>query len=253
MKEILNFKHWLIDIKGYSLKTVEVYTKYTNILVENNIDYVETMKKYSNTTNNTKRVILSSFKKYYEFINDSRKNEISLPKKEKRVQDYVTHDEYSKIIDFMQKHKTKSMGLVMIRLLFETGIRSTELLNIKVNDVFKNRLRIYGKNRLERFVFVCPSLEEKINALKKETIKKKEQYLFPIGYKALYKRIRNLSKKVDKILSPHMFRRGFATYCAERNIGIYQISLMMGHENINTTKNYIKCTYSEEMMSAIFK
>ena len=77
--------------------------------------------------------------------------------------------------------------------------------------------------------------------------------MFPIGYKALYKRIRNLSKKVDKILSPHMFRRGFATYCAERNIGIYQISLMMGHENINTTKNYIKCTYSEEMMSAIFK
>lgn len=251
--KIKNFKSWLINIKGYSLKTVDVYLKYANVLIENKCNYDLAMKMYAKTTNNTKRVILSSFKKYYEFIDDNRKLEISLPKKEKRAQDYVTIDEYVNLINFLENHKTKTFGLVLVRMLFETGVRSSELLNIKVTDVFKSRIRIYGKNRLERFVFVCESLEEMINELKNEAIKNKQKFLFPIGYKALYKRIKNLSKRVDKKLSPHMFRRGFATHCAKQNIGIFQISLMMGHENINTTKAYIKTGFSGEMMSNIFK
>lgn len=253
MKKLNNFKDWLINVKGYSYKTVEVYCKYAEILINHNENYFDAMKKYKYTTNNSKRVILSSFKKYYEFIDDKRKDEINLPKKEKRVQDYVTYEEYSKIISFITNHKTSIMSLAIIRLLFETGIRSAELLNIKTTDVYNNRIRIYGKNRLERFIFVCDSLAKLMNELVENRIKENKQKLFPITYKALYKRIRNLSKKINKDLSPHMFRRGFATHCITKNIGIFQISLMMGHENINTTKSYIKCSYSEEVMSSIFK
>ncbi|BAC44082.1 P35 lipoprotein promoter DNA invertase [Malacoplasma penetrans] len=253
MEKLKKFKEWLINIKGYSPKTIEVYCKYAHFLIENDENYFITMEKYKHTTNNSKRIILSSFKKYYEFTDDKRREEIELPKKEKRVQDYVTYDEYIKIIDFIKNHKSSNMSLAIIRLLFETGIRSAELLNIKTSDIYKNRIRIYGKNRLERFIYVCDSLEKILNQLVKKRNKENVDKVFPITYKALYKRVRNLSKKVNKKLSPHMFRRGFATHCIGKNIGIYQISLMMGHENINTTKNYIKCSYSEEMMSSIFK
>ncbi|MDE6562864.1 MAG: site-specific integrase, partial [Malacoplasma sp.] len=166
---------------------------------------------------------------------------------------YVSFEEYKQLINFVKNHKTTNISLIIIRLLFETGIRSSELLNIKTSDVFNNRIRIYGKNRLERFVFVCDSLAKIINDLKIKKIKNNNHKLFSIGYKALYKRINNLSKRINKKLSPHMFRRGFATHCTLQNIGIYQISQMMGHENINTTKNYIKCNLNEEIMATIFK
>lgn len=253
MNQIIKFKDWLINVKGYSIKTSEVYCKYAKVLIKNNNDYFLVMKKYSKTTNNTKRVILSSIKKYYEFIVDDRYKEIILPKKEKRVQDYVTYEEYVKIVEFIKKHKKNIMSLIIIRLLYETGIRSIELLNIKINDVYNNRIRIYGKNRLERFIYVCDSLAYLLKELVNKRIAENKEFLFPISYKALYRRIINLSKKINKNISPHMFRRGFATYCITKNIGIFQISLMMGHENINTTKNYIKCSYSEEIMSSIFK
>ncbi len=253
MKNANKFREWLLNIKGYSNKTAEVYYKYAKHLENNQRDYIEGMNKYRHTCNNTKRVILSAFKKYYEFIKDKRRNQIILPKKEKRVQDYVRFDEYKELINFVENHKTTNISLIIIRLLFETGIRSSELLNIKTSDVFNNRIRIYGKNRLERFVFVCDSLAKIINDLKIKKIKNNNHKLFSIGYKALYKRISNLSKRINKKLSPHMFRRGFATYCTLQNIGIYQISQMMGHENINTTKNYIKCNPTEELMTSIFK
>ena len=253
MDNTKKFKEWLLNIKGYSTKTADIYYKYAKHLEKHEKNYLEGMIKYKHTCNNTKRVILSAFKKYYEFIYDDRKNQIFLPKKEKRVQDYVSFDEYKELINFVKNHKTTNISLIIIRLLFETGIRSSELLNIKTSDVLNNRIRIYGKNRLERFVFVCDSLAKIINDLKLKKIKNNNHKLFSIGYKALYKRISNLSKRINKKLSPHMFRRGFATYCTLQNISIYQISQMMGHENINTTKSYIKCNLTEELMSSIFK
>ncbi|MDE7112032.1 MAG: hypothetical protein K2N92_00375, partial [Malacoplasma sp.] len=149
MDKINKFKDWLLNIKGYSNKTADVYFKYAKHLETNKKDYIISMSKYKHTCNNTKRVILSAFKKYYEFIKDKRKNQIILPKKEKRVQDYVSFEEYKQLINFVKNHKTTNISLIIIRLLFEIGIRSSELLNIKTSDVFNNRIRIYGKNRLE--------------------------------------------------------------------------------------------------------
>lgn len=236
----MKYYNYLFSLKGYSKLTCNLYLKYAKELKHFNNDYFVLLNKYKNTSNNTKRVIISAIKNYYEFIKDERINELKLPKKDTKIQEYVTYDEYLKIIDFYKSKNTLNnlKTLIMIRLLFETGIRSSELLNIKVCDIKFKQIIINGKNKKQRIIYLSDSLFDLI--LKKIELDK-NIILFNFSYKNLYKKISKIGYKIlNKKISPHMFRRGFATYCSLNNIDIFDICMLMGHENINTTKMYIK-------------
>jgi integrase/recombinase XerD len=131
--------------------------------------------------------------------------------------------------------------LLIIRLLYETGIRSNELLSINKQDINNNEIIIKGKGNKERIIYLSLNLKE----LLYEYINNGhiDGLLFKFKYKNLYKMISSLSKYLNKKISPHSFRRGFASYCINRNTNLYTLSQMMGHVDLNTTKNYI-CNYS---------
>lgn len=232
----MNFYDYLFNLKCYSVLTCKLYAKYANELISFNCDYFAMLKKYENVSNNTKRVIISAIKKYFKFIEDKRYCELELPKKEITVKDFVSFEEFNKLKAYLETKK-KIKNLTIIRLLFETGIRSQELLNIKKTDIINQSIIIKGKNKKQRIVYITESLF----ALLQKINFNDNEYLFSFSYKNLYKKINNLGKKVlHKKISPHMFRRGFATYCSTNKIDIYDICYLMGHENINTTKMYIK-------------
>lgn len=209
-------------------------------------------KNYKNTSVNTKRIILSAIKCYLKYIKDERYKEIELPKKEEKVTNYITYDEYRKMLEHLEKNSKRNIKkILLIKLLFETGLRSYEILNIKKGNIDNEKIRIFGKGKKERLVFFSNSLNVYLQHFLNNM--NENDNLFNFQYKNLYKLTKELGKKViNKNISPHMFRRGFATHCINLNIGIYEISIMMGHKNINTTRGYIRSESKIMLMKDIF-
>lgn len=209
-------------------------------------------KNYKNTSVNTKRIILSAIKCYLKYIKDERYKEIELPKKEEKVTNYITYDEYRKMLEHLEKNSKRNIKkILLIKLLFETGLRSYEILNIKKENIDNEKIRIFGKGKKERLVFFSNSLNVYLQHFLNNM--NENDNLFNFQYKNLYKLTKELGKKViNKNISPHMFRRGFATHCINLNIGIYEISIMMGHKNINTTRGYIRSESKIMLMKDIF-
>lgn len=236
----MTYKNYLKNIKGYTDSTIDCYSRYIFLLKQEDLDYERVLEKMKGNSNNTKRIALAAIKNYYKFVGDTRATKIEMPKKEIKVQQFVKYEEYISILLRINKRtKTGLSKYIMIKLLFETGIRASELLKIEKNNIIGNRIKISGKGRKERFVKTSPLLSIEISNYI-ETIDTKK--LFPFSYKNLYGKIKNISSD----LSPHMFRRGYAKHCHDNKISIYDISLSMGHSSIATTANYIKKT-SEEL------
>ena len=244
----MKYKNWLQNIKGYSNKTIEVYEGYAFKLEVMGMNYKKMINTYSDKSNSTKRLVLSAIKSYLIFKNDARASEIQLPKKNIVVSDYVTFNQYKEYLKKINK-KTK-MGFqkyLIVRLLFETGIRSSELLWITKTNILNNRIKIKGKGNKERFVNVSQWL---INDINEYIDSINTERLFPFGYKNLYSKIQRLDKKRN--LTPHMFRHGFAKYCNSKNVSIYDISISMGHSSIDTTAKYINKKSEDITIHTIF-
>lgn len=253
MNKIEKFREYLLNIKCYSLKTFSTYKPYIETFIANDLDYISIMNKcYKNTSQNTKRIILSAIKCYLKFIKDERYKEIELPKKEEKITNYITYEEYKKMLCYLEKNSCKNIKkILLIKLLFETGLRSYEILQIKKENIDNEKIRVFGKGKKERIVFFSNSLSVYLQYFTND--KNDVDHLFNFQYKNLYKLIKELGIKViGKTISPHMFRRGFATHCINQNIGIYELSIMMGHKNINTTRGYIRSESKIVLMKNIF-
>lgn len=244
----MKYNDWLKNIKGYSDRTIEVYGKYVFELKILGEDWERLICKYEMKSNSTKRLVLSAIKSYFVYKGDERAKEIFLPKKNIVVSDYVSFFEYKNYMSSINKRsKTGFQKYLIIRLLFETGIRSSELLWITRSNISGNKIKIKGKGNKERYIFVSSWLKAEIEEYIKTITTER---LFAFGYKNLYSKIQRLDK--TKSLTPHMFRHGFAKYCYEQGISIYDISLSMGHSNIDTTSKYINKNSEDVKIHTIF-
>lgn len=164
MEKIIEFKEYLKNIKGFSIKTIEIYVKYIEKLYENSLDYKKLLKTIESNSNNTKRIALSGVKCFYKFIKDIRYKEIELPKKISKILPYITNEEYKgMLIQVKKKSKKQYMKYIIIKLLYETGIRASELLSIKKSDIVNNSIIINGKGGSQRFVNVSNILFNELN------------------------------------------------------------------------------------------
>ena len=149
----MKYTDYLKKLKGFSSKTIIIYNKYAMMLEHHDLDYKKLYMSLPDYSNNTLRIIVSAMKSYYEFLKDDRKHELTLPKKEEKVKDYITFKEYNDLLKNVNPNcKTRIQLRLIIRLLFETGIRSEELLSIKVDDIYLNQIKINGKGKRERIV-----------------------------------------------------------------------------------------------------
>ncbi len=243
----VTYKEYLDKIKNHSHRTVNIYVKYAYRLERFGLDYKSMLIGSDEMSINSRRLMISAIKSYYKFLKDDRYKELELPRKEIVVKDFVSFDEYKNyLLKINRKTKMGFQKRIIVRLLFETGIRSSELLNLKKKNIKGNELHIFGKGRRQRKVKISSWLREEIE----EYTKNIDNILFNFGYKNLYNKIKILDK--TRKLSPHMFRRGYAKYCYEKDINIYDISLSMGHSNIETTVGYIKRSSEDVEIYKIF-
>ncbi|MFK5879989.1 MAG: tyrosine-type recombinase/integrase [Flavobacteriaceae bacterium] len=209
----------------------------------------------TNRTVNRKVSSLNTFYKYLQKTKQLEKNPLinhKALKVSKRVQVPFSEKEITSVINsFKKKSDFKSLrNRLIVELLYSTGIRRNELINIKVQDVdfFNNSLKVLGKRNKERIVPLLPSVKESIQIYLKErnliadnsdalfmTDKKKK--LYPtLVYRIINEYFSTVSSKVKK--SPHVLRHSFATHLLNEGADLNSVKELLGHSSLASTQEY---------------
>lgn len=256
-------KYTILNYKK-DLKEFIVFLKKETINNFNDIDYkllrfyLNDMfnKKYSSKTVSRHLSTLRTFFKFLKREGIIKSNPmilISNPKEEKKLPTYLNYKELENILDIPDK--TSVIGLrdaCILELLYSTGIRVGELVNIKVGDIdfSQNRIKILGKGNKERYVLFgnkCKDLlNEYLTNSRPKLSKQKNENLF-LNQRGTGISIRTTEKMVDDTVkrssikshvSPHTLRHTFATHMLDNGADLNSVSELLGHSNLNTTAIY---------------
>lgn len=213
-------------------------------------------KKYSSKTISRNLSSLRTFFKYLsheEIINFNPMVLISNPKQEKILPSYLNYKELDNILDIPDTNTVLGLrDASILELLYSTGIRVGELVNIKIKDIdfSNNRIKILGKGNKERYVLFGEKCKKLINRYLNESrpslLKVSCDYLYlntkgtPISIRTTQKIIDNIVKRssVKFNVSPHTLRHTFATHMLDNGADLNSVGELLGHSNLNTTSIY---------------
>ena len=248
---------YINHINKYLEYTKKKNINYKNITKDEIIDYLKYLdnQKLSNRSIGN---ILSSIRNYYDYMLDNKVisfnifKTISNPKMEKKLPNFLSYEDMRKIFDSIKTENILDYrNKLIIELLYATGIRVSELVNLKVNDINKNErsIRIFGKGRKERIVYYGEYADIALNDYL-DIRNSNNEYLIlnKDGNKIT---ARGIEKIIDKIVSdasinnnvsPHTFRHTFATHLLNNGADIKSVQELLGHNSLNTTEVYTHIT-----------
>lgn len=191
---------------------------------------------------------------------------LRMPQRHPRVAEF---EEIIKLIEapsHFERHKVVALrNRAMLETLFSTGMRISELLNLKLAQIDKTgRIFIRGKGKKERFVYLTPRAQNHIKEYLAIRGKSDSPYLFiPLRGKNAWQKDKKISsnyleEKVKKYrellglnipITVHGIRHAFATYLAESGANPAAIQILLGHESLDTTTRYVHASdrYAERM------
>lgn len=262
-------KAYTIDLNQYLefITTTEINQKIIN-------EYIHYLNKKYLKYKTIKRKIASvkafySYLEYEEIIDYSPFNKIKTKIKEPKLLPKIIQKDYiDKIIHLLLKDlknsktefqkKISLRNITLISVMFSTGIRVSELCNIKLKDIdlLEKKLKIFGKGSKERILYLGNSNVVQLCQMYltyNNTCKKNEYFFLNKFNKKLSEQtVRILLKKIESELelsthiTPHMFRHTFATTLLEKGVDIRYIQNILGHSSISTTQIYTYVTYSKQ-------
>ncbi|MBU1727895.1 site-specific integrase [Patescibacteria group bacterium] len=169
--------------------------------------------------------------------------EIPIKKKEKKLPNVISKEKIRAMIESTNNLKHK----LIVKLLYSSGLRLSELLNLKRQDIDFDRNLINvksGKGKKDRVTLIS-------NDLRLDLLKYYSNYQFNTEYilegrkgkytkKSVQKVLDNLGKSIGIKVTPHMLRHSFATHLLEQGTDIRIIQKLLGHSDLNTTEIYTK-------------
>ena len=264
------FINYLIIDKKYTQATTNSYRtqleKFYKIINKKVVDITKNdLKdyiKYLNDENLKEKSIshnISVLRSYFKFliiekkINENPSLFIELPKIPKTLPNVLTTQEVDKLLDIKITDKYSSRNKAMLELLYSSGLRVSELINLKLNDIsFEEALvRVYGKGNKERIIpigdIAIKYTKQYVEEYRVKLIKKiQTEYLFlssrgtKMSRQAFFKIIKQLAneKNIKKDFSPHTLRHSFATHMLNGGADLRSVQELLGHSNISTTQIY---------------
>ena len=260
--DYLKFERKLSDntLKSYlnDLKDFDLYfngnvkdLKYKDIS-----DYINSLKDLNARSVAHYITVINSF--YLFLIDESIIDEnpclnIISPKIPKKLPNYLSEDEIDNLLDIRLVTPYDYRNKAMLELLYATGVRITELINLKVSDVdlFNCFIRVFGKGKKERIVpisdlavkYLTIYIEDYRNMILKEH---DSEYLFisnsykNISRQGFFKILKAECERcgIEKTVSPHVLRHSFATHMLKHGADLRIIQELLGHEDISTTQIY---------------
>lgn len=179
---------------------------------------------------------------------------IETPKYEKKLPDVLDVEEVIQLLE--TPDLTKNNGYrdrTILELLYATGMRVTELIQIEIDDVnlIMGFVKVFGKGNKERIIplgdTVIEYLDTYINTVRPQLLKKTvTNVLFlnlhgrPLTRQGIWKLIKQygLRANINKTLTPHTLRHSFATHLLENGADLRAVQEMLGHSDISTTQLY---------------
>lgn len=210
---------------------------------------------------------ISCLKTFFKFLkrkgvvlqNPMRK--IVSPKLKRRLPTVLKSTELNFLQNFKEKGNNGAINIrnfLIVRLFYETGIRRTELMNLRLSDIdlSQQQIKVLGKGQKERIIPFGKELKKDILRYlpkRSELVGDRHDFLFSTnsGDKAYPKLIYNIvgaelsSHTSTKKKSPHVLRHSFATHLAESGADIYAIKELLGHTSLNATQIYTHNTVAK--------
>lgn len=210
----------------------------------------------------TQARIISGLKSFFNYlilegeVEQSPMELIEVPKLGRKLPDFLSLEEIDLIIGAIDLSKNEGFrNKVMLEMLYSCGLRVSELINLKLSDLFfeEGFIRVIGKGSKHRFVPIDDNtmnlVDLYVNTTRNQLSIKKESsdilYLNRRGAQLTRAMIFTIIKRlvaetdIKKTISPHTFRHSFATHLLENGADIRAIQLMLGHESITTTEIYM--------------
>lgn len=282
-EEFSSFLNYLVSVKGYSDKTkisygedIASFLLFLNDKNKNKSDIdIDLIREYLLTLNmnglsktSVKRNV-SALKHFYTYLvtfkgyKDNPFEIVQTPKIDKKLPSFLSFEDMNELLESNKKREDffSSRDQAILELLFSSGIRLSELINIKVSDIdFSNkRIKIKGKGNKERIVLFNDSSLESIlvymNNLRQRLIPNgKEQEILFLNKKGEKITERGLEHIITTCgiksgfplkLHPHMFRHSFATTLINNGADLRTIQELLGHSSIRTTSIYSHLSYND--------
>ena len=246
-----------LELKQYALNTAKTYilmferfmNHYKNIdlknIDENDIRTYMQELVIQGKSNSYLNQMINSIKFYYEVVLEmpNRFYSIERPRKKESLPKVISLAEVQQIIENTNNIKHKCI----VSLLYSAGLRRSELLNLKLEDIDSKRMVIIvknGKGNKDRLTILSQALLEDLRLYYK--VFKPKVYLFEgikgkqYSHTSVLKIIKKAAKKanIKKNITPHMLRHSFATHLLENGTDLRYIQVLLGHSSSRTTEVY---------------
>ena len=272
------FENYLKNVRKYSINTVNSYLSDINIflefLKESKINYKDVnrdvirtylkyldMAKYKSSSINR---LLSSLNDYYNYLVKMKYvkynyfEDINRPRREKKLPNFINYEEYMTLIKQAEKEENeflRARNLLFLEILFDTGLRVSEAVNIKFSDINKSEcsIKVLGKGSKERIVYFGEYALNYLNeymAIRAGINSSDKNYLFlNKNYTKLTRRgaeylINSVTKQalLKQKVTPHTLRHSFATEMLNNGCDIRSVQELLGHKSLSTTGIYTHVT-----------
>jgi integrase/recombinase XerD len=274
---IKSFQNYLKIERGLSKNTIDNYTfdleKLLLYLEINSINvspiaindetiqqFIYSVSKEVNARSQAR--IISGLKSFFNYLifedyrTDNPLELIESPRLGRKLPDTLSIQDIDNLINAIDLSKPEGeRNKAIIETLYSCGLRVSELVNLKISDLFfeEGFIKITGKGNKQRFVPIAPLTQKFINNYKNgirnhlQINKKFEDTLFlnrrgnQLTRAMIFTIIKDLAVKINlqKNISPHTLRHSFATHLLENGADLRSIQLMLGHESITTTEIYV--------------
>lgn len=272
-----DYEHYLKLERGLSENSIKNYildvTKLIGFIESNELNLnplqinKETIKRFvyeiaTSVNPRSQARIISGLKSFFNYLNfedyrtDNPMDLLESPKIGRKLPDTLSIDEINDIIAAVDLSKPEGeRNRAMLETLYGCGLRVSELINLRISDLFfeEDFIKVTGKGDKQRFVPISDFNKKYINIYRKEVrvhqnIQKGfEDILFlnrrgkQLTRAMVFTIIKQLAIKIDlgKSISPHTFRHSFATHLLKNGADLRAIQQMLGHESITTTEVYV--------------
>lgn len=233
--------------------------KYNDMTYNLSLNYLVFLNKKKNSKSTMSRK-LSSLRTFYKYLVEMEKVKdnpfllVSSPKKDKKIPKYINYNNIDEI--FSVPNINTSLGQrdrLILEILYASGVRVSELVNIKLSDMDLNKksILILGKGNKERVVsfgdYALEIINMYINDGRSALLGNLESEYLIVGKNQKKLTSRRIEQIIDEIIkktslkmkiSPHMFRHTFATHLLDNGCDLLAVQELLGHESLATTEIY---------------